>query len=301
MIFFGKPPRLSGVCAVLLVLLGAWLLSSCGGKKDDKAPTQTAAKVNRSEITVHQINFLLQQRRIPAEQTNLAGRQALERLIDQELTLQKAAELKIDRDVKVMQQVEAARRDIVAHAYIERIVNGVSEPTGDDVREYYDQHPALFKERRVFTFQELNIPAPPDQIAELRSALSSARNIGAFMDMLKAKGIKFSTVQVTKGAEQLPLSSLAAYAKLKDGQAVLNAAPSGVQVLVLLSSVSQPVSLAQARPAIEQFLLNERKRVLIESDLDELRTNAKIEYVGEYVKQTKAALPTSSESPKELK
>ncbi|MES2886713.1 MAG: EpsD family peptidyl-prolyl cis-trans isomerase [Pseudomonadota bacterium] len=301
MIFFGKPTRLPGVCAVLLFLSGACLLSSCGEKKDDKAATQTAAKVNRSEITVHQINFLLQQRRVPAEQASVASKEALERLIDQELTLQKAAELKIDRDVKVMQQLEAARRDIVARAYIERIVNGVSEPTVDDVREYYDKHPALFKERRVFTFQEVNIPATPDKMAELRSALSSAKNIGAFMEMLKAKSTPFTTAQVTKGAEQLPLASLAAYAKLKDGQTVLNTVPSGVQVLVLLNSVNQPVSLAQAQPAIEQFLLNERKRVLIESDLDELRTNAKIEYVGDYVKQSKTALPTSPESPKELK
>ena len=43
--------------------------------------------------------------------------------------------------------------------------------------------------------------------------------------------------------------------------------PNGVQVVVLAGSRSQPVSEEQARPAIEQFLLNERKRKLVEDDL----------------------------------
>ena len=44
----------------------------------------------------------------------------------------------------------------------------------------------------------------------------------------------------------------------------------------------QPVSLQQATPAIEQFLLNERKRRLVADDLQALRTAAKIEYVGDF-------------------
>jgi hypothetical protein len=55
-----------------------------------------------------------------------------------------------------------------------------------------------------------------------------------------------------------------------------------VQVVVLAGSRSQPVSEEQARPAIEQFLLNERKRKLIEDDIKAMRAGAKIEYVGKF-------------------
>ena len=43
----------------------------------------------------------------------------------------------------------------------------------------------------------------------------------------------------------------------------------------------QPVSLQQATPAIEQFLLNEGKRRVIADDLQDLRRKATIKYVGD--------------------
>ena len=79
-----------------------------------------------------------------------------------------------------------------------------------------------------------------------------------------------------------PLNSLDAFARMKDGQAALVPAANGVQVVVLAGSRSQPVSEEQARPAIENYLLNERKRKLIEDDRKALRGAAKIEYVGKF-------------------
>ena len=97
------------------------LLTGCGDKKE-KSASQTAVKVNKSEITVHQINFVLQQQRgLKPEQTDAASKQILERLIDQELALQKADDLKVDRDPRVVQQLEAAKRDIIARAYLDKV------------------------------------------------------------------------------------------------------------------------------------------------------------------------------------
>jgi hypothetical protein len=86
---------------------------------------------------------------------------------------------------------------------------------------------------------------------------------------------------------------------MKDGQHLFNAMPGGAQVLVLAGSRSQPVDEARAVPAIEQFLLNERKRKVIDDDLKALRSGSKIEYVGEYAKAGGAAAPAvaASEAP----
>jgi hypothetical protein len=51
-----------GMFAVALAV-AATLLVGCGDKKTEKVATQTAAKVNKEEITVHQINFVLAQQR----------------------------------------------------------------------------------------------------------------------------------------------------------------------------------------------------------------------------------------------
>jgi len=55
-----------------------------------------------------------------------------------------------------------------------------------------------------------------------------------------------------------------------------------VQVVVLAGSRSQPVSLDQARPAIEQYLMNERRRKLADEDLKAMRAAARIAYRGQF-------------------
>ena len=277
-------------------------LTACGDKKDkDKPATQTAAKVNKEEITVHQINAVLQQQRgLKPEQADEAGRRALERLIDQELAVQKAAELKVDRDPRVLQMLEAARRDIIARAYVEKIGDGATKPTPAEIKTYYDANPALFKERRVYQLQELAIEVAPDQIATLRTKLQAAKSINDFVEYLKANNIKYAANQAVRGAEQLPLAALPALANMKDGQAMLNPTPTGAQVVVLAGSRAEAVEEQRAAPAIEQFLLNERKRKIVIDDLKALRGSAKVAYAGKYAASAPAATevekaPTAAE------
>jgi EpsD family peptidyl-prolyl cis-trans isomerase len=277
----------------LAVVAAAVVLAGCGEKKD-KAASQTAAKVNKDEITVHQINFVMQQQRgLRPEQAEAASRQILERLVDQQLALQKADDLKIDRDPRVVQQMEAARREIVARAYLEKVGESAAKPTPEEIKKYYDEKPALFSERRVYNIQEIAIEAKPEQYAELRDKLGSSKDINAFLEYLKASDIRFSGNQAVRAAEQLPLGSLEAFAKMKDGQAMMVPAQNGLQVVLLAGSRSQPVTEEQARPAIEQYLLNDRKRKLVEDDLKAMRAAAKIEYVGKFA-QAAASAPAAA-------
>ncbi len=281
--------RRGGRVLALSLLATAALLAGCGEKKD-KAATQTAAKVNKDEITVHQINFVLQQQRnLRPEQADAASRQILERLVDQQLALQKADDLKIDRDPRVVQQLEAARREVLSRAYVEKVGEAAAKPTPEEIKQYYDQKPALFRERRVYSIQEIAIEAKPEQVNELRDQLASAKNINEFIEYLKAKEYRFSGNQAVRAAEQLPLNSLDAFARMKDGEAMLAPNPNGVQVVLLAGSRSQPVSEEQARPAIEQYLLNDRKRKLVEDDMKAMRAAAKVEYLGKFAEPAASA------------
>ena len=267
----------------LALAVGATLLAGCSDKKKDKAATQTAAKVNKEEITVHQINFILaQQRALAPEQAASASRAVLERLIDQELAIQKASDQKLDREPRVVQQIEAARREIIARAYLEKIGAGAPKPTPAEVTAYYEAHPALFKDRRVYNLQEVVLQASPEQIEAMKKVLVGSKTFPDFVAYLKANNIRFTGNEAVRAAEQLPLASVDQFAKMKDGQAIFNVRAGGAQIINLAASRPQPVTLQQATPAIEQFLLNERKRKLVADDMQALRGASKIEYMGDF-------------------
>jgi EpsD family peptidyl-prolyl cis-trans isomerase len=288
-----EPTRRPRACLALAAIAAAVLLVGCGEKKDKAS--QTAAKVNKDEITVHQINFVLQQQRnLRPEQADAASKQILERLVDQQLALQKADEMKLDRDPRVVQQLEAARRDVVARAYLEKVGEAAPKPTPEEIHKYYVEKPALFSERRIYSIQEIAIEAKPDQVAGLRDKLTGSKNIGEFIEYLKTNDFRFSGNQAVRAAEQLPLNSLETFARMKDGQAMLVPGANGVQVIVLAGSRLQPIGEEQARPAIEQFILNERRRKLIEDDVKALRAGAKIEYVGKFAEQSQAGAPAAA-------
>ncbi|MFG6432129.1 EpsD family peptidyl-prolyl cis-trans isomerase [Roseateles sp. LYH14W] len=286
-------PRVSLLAAVA----AAVLLAACGGgDKGDKA-SQTAAKVNKEEITVHQINFVLQrQPGLKPEQAEAASRQVLERLIDQELAVQKAQEQKLDRDPRVVQQIEAAKREIIARAYVERVGESVAKPASDEIAKYYNEKPALFKDRRVYSLQELQIEAKPEQFAVLRAKLAEAKSLNEFAEFLKANDFRFAGNQAVRAAEQLPLASLDNIARMKDGDSMVSPSPTGLTVLFLVGSRSQPVDEARARPAIEAFLLNQRKAEVVQKDIKALRDGSKIEYVGKFA-EAAASAPAPSAAP----
>ena len=265
------------------VVVFAVALSACSKKEKDAAASQTAAKVNKEEITVHQINFVLaQQRGIPPAEAASAGKRVLERLIDQELEIQKATDQKLDRDPRVVQQIEAARREIIARAYLEKVAQGAPKPTPQEIQKYFEEHPHLFSQRRVYRFQEVAVAAKPEQFEAVKAKAESSKNATEFVAWLQANGFRFQTNEAQRGAEQIPMGNLDRIAALKDGQSLIQQTPTGATVLFLAASKSEPVDLQRATAAIEQFLLNDRRRKILEDDRKAMRAGAKIEYVGAY-------------------
>lgn len=272
-------PRGARWLLTMAVVLAA---AGCGERKVDA--TQVAARVNQSDITVHQINFLLQQdRSVRPDQLDAAGKRVLETLIDQELAVQKAVELKLDRDPQVVQALEAARREVLARAYKERVTQGVTRAGSEEARSFYDATPSLFKERRVYSLQELVIDAPPAKQAAITELLAKSKTADEFADALKAEGLRYTGSHAVKPAEQLPMGLVDRFAKMKDGEsAVLSDAPN-MRVVFIAASRIEPVSFERAVPAIEQYLATLAKRRAIDDNLKALRTAAQITYQGKFV------------------
>lgn len=278
--------------AVVLSFVG------CGDKKEgaEKAATQVAAKVNGDEITVHQLNFELSKLgNLSPEQAKQAANQVLKSMVDQQLMVQKAVADKVDRDPQVVQTLEAARRQILAQALIQKMTANQAAPTDAELADYYTQHPALFAERRIYRLQEINVQVTPDNVDAVKARLQQTKNLGDFVDWLKAENIPARAGQSTKTAEQLPLELLPRVHALKDGQALTFSAPGALNILVVVNSQTQPLTQEQAKPMIERYLGNAKKREVAEAELKKLKEAAKVEYLGDYVDAGKEADKAASE------
>lgn len=283
-------PQLA-VRSIALTVIAAAILTACGGEGGEKkAATQVAAKVNSGEVSVHQINQVMQRTNVAdPEQAKAASRQVLERLIDQELLVQQAVDKKLDRDPKTLQAIEAARREILARAYLEQVSGTAVKPSDAEIKDYYGKHPELFSERRIFNLRELAIAAGPDFLPKLEQFMAQPRNLQQIAEWLRSENIRFTANAVTKPAEQLPLEMVKSVHQIKDGQLGVLRTNGGILVLEVAASRSVPVDENAAKPVIEQFLLNQRKGELAQGEVKKLRDAAKVEYMGEFTAPAPAA------------
>jgi EpsD family peptidyl-prolyl cis-trans isomerase len=290
-----------GARALLLAPAVAVMIAACGKEDGTKTATQVAAKVNREEITVHQLNNAMAQfRNLNPEQQKAATRQVLERMIDQELLVQKAIEKKLDREPRVMQSIEASRRQILSQAYVEQLSAQVQRPSADEIRKFYGERPELFAERKIYRLQELAIPARAEITAQLlEEQVRKAKSLNDVVAWLKSLNVPFNASLTVKGAEQLPLEVVPRLAQLQVGQVMLMPAQQGYLLVQVAATEKQPLDEKQAQPFIEQFLMNQKRLELARGELKSLRDTAKIEYIGDFAADApaKAAKGAKAEQP----
>lgn len=269
-------------------------LAGCGDKgKDENKATQVAAKVGADEVTVHQINHeLAKLGNVPAAQARQAANRVLNALVDQQLFMQKAMEQKLDRNPNVVQAIESARRQILAQSYLEKLTAAVPKPGDTEIKAFYDQHPELFAQRRIYQLQELQVQAGADKTEAVKAKLAAVRNLGEFVDWLKAENIPAKGGQSVKAAEALPLELLSRLRNLKDGQVLSVSTPGGYNILHLVGSRVEPLAEAQARPLVEQYLMNSKRREIAQQELKKLRDATELKYFGDYTDAAK--VPTAA-------
>jgi len=272
--------------AALVACVTIVLLSACGDESKDKPASQTAAKVNGDEVTVHQINAQLQRAaggNMPqGANAEAAGKRILENLIDQTLLVQEAKEAKLDRDPQVLQLLESARRQILAQAYIDRQA-AATPPTQDEIKDFYAKNPDLFEHRRVYAFREF-LFARTSFTDPIRDQLNAAKSPADIAKVLNTAGIRYRETNSTRPAEALPIEALPRIAKLNKGDTLAFTDQNLANVLMLIDYAEQPVQLERATPLIQQYLVNQKKREIAQSKVKELRAKGKVEYVGSYAK-----------------
>lgn len=255
---------------MLALLATGSMLAGCGPAAEH-AGQQLIARVNGVEISARQLG------------PGAAGiAQALEKVIDRELLVQKALEAGLERDPQVVSQIDNARREVLAQAWIERAARAASKPSRDEVRAFYVENPGLFSERRIYRTREISVSANADMVDALRSQAATGRDIDELAAWLRARGASAVVVNETQPAEQRPLAFLPALSRMRPGELAVLSIPNGATVIQLVEAQEAPLSIEEAAPLIETFLAGRKRLAVAEAELKRLRETARIEYVAQF-------------------
>lgn len=282
----------------LIALIVGVALSGCGDKSSDFKASQSLARVNGKEITIHQLNEELGRANVQPGQKEAATKQILQSLIDRQLLEQAALKAKVDRDPNVMQAIERAKSQLIAQAYLQSKVANIAKPEKSEVDDFYKQNPQLFSARKLVEMEQVLIDSRHIN-DEFKAALGGFKTLQEVAAWLDSKGIQYDRGEVARSIAELPPQISERLKDARRGQLfVIGMGPR--TMLVLMDSVKDsPVSFADATPQIEQYLLNKKRKEVGEAEIKKLRSEAKIEYLDKSIEVPKdlekAEKPKSSD------
>lgn len=266
-----------------LIALMALALTACDKNVDKKPSTQIVAKVNDVEITMHQINRVVKgMQTVSVDNVASVRREALEKLIDQQIIVEKAKKENLDRTPDVIMAIEAAKKDILAKAYIQKLVMNSTRTKSNDIKEYFNEHPALFSERRIFNFEDIGFQRVAELMPALRAEVAQQKTMPEIAAWLREKGVKYTGGTYVRPAEQIPLAILPRLQYAKAGEVLLVEIDNAVHLIHVIKYEESPIDLAAATPFIKSYFINTNGKQLITDKLKQFRKEAKVEYVGEY-------------------
>jgi EpsD family peptidyl-prolyl cis-trans isomerase len=265
----------AGVLSALAAVLVVAFTSAERG-----ASGRAAVTVNGIPITDNQIRSMVGRLQGAWPDDDARRRAAVERLIEQQLLASAALADKVHDEPQVADALADARNQILAQIYIDRKTASLPAPSASAIAAYYDGHPELFSERRVYRLQEIVIEVPGAQRPAVEAQYGKIRTLNDMIAWLDANRIPYRTGAAEKPAEALPADLLPHLAKLKEGETVRVATPIGLTIVQLVGSRPAPLQLAEARPSINGFLANQAKAAAVRKLVQELRTRATIEYPG---------------------
>ena len=280
----------------LSVAMAVLVLAGCD-KEEKKDATQVIAKVGDAEVTVHQLNHALSRLQgIKPEQAELARQKLAKSLVDQQVLVKDAMADKLDRDPNVLMDIEGARREILANAYMPRHLTA-GKPAEGEVKAYYEQHPDLFAQRKVYDLLVIRLQnVDRDKLAEIGKRADAGASLVELQAFLSEQGFATSVASEQKGAEHLPLEALPKFAQLQARKVLVLSAGSNVALYEVVNSKAESVPVERAKPFIEAYLGNKSRAAQAEKLFADLKQKASIQYQGDFAKlaQTDAAKPAAA-------
>lgn len=273
-------------------------LAACDHKPAESDGSQVVAKVNDHEITVHQVDYQLQNvmaqgGKIDAAAAEGARKEIINKLITQQLLVQKAKAEELDRNPNILLAMENARETVLAQAYLEKVASGVQAPTEDQTAKYYNDHPELFGQRKLYQGEQITLGKSVGK-DEINERLKKSKSPKEVVEWLKGKIPNMTAAPFSAPAEGLSFEILPALSKMTAGETKAIETSSNIVVIHLIAVKDQPVNLQTAKTAIARYLINKQRTDLIEKEIASLRQAAHIEIKDEKDNKAKPAVAASA-------
>lgn len=249
-----------------------------------KDNTQVVATVNNQEITVHQLNQAISSM---GEQGQTADMQSmreavLQNMIVQTLMQQEANKADLDRDPQVMQSIEAAKRQVLASAYMQQYTTITPSVSDADVEGYYASNTDLFANRKLFVYDQVTVEADSPKYLDAQKKLQQIDDLKSFTAWLDNNNVPFNTITKSKTSENIQPNLLKALSTLDIGQVGFLNLADGLVIIQVKDKQQQPVKLEMAAPAIKTHLQNQQRKQQVEQVVAMLKQDAVIKYSEEY-------------------
>jgi EpsD family peptidyl-prolyl cis-trans isomerase len=203
-------------------------------------------------------------------------RRAADALIDEEFLYRRAIAANLDSNPQLAEAIERSRRRLLARAYAEEEVFAHVPISKQEQLDYYTQNPALFAERRIYSFTSYKLDAPLQ--GELLKHIRVAATVNNIERLLRSASIPFSRVEQTRAAEQLSRQTLLIFSHANVGSVLPVQSDAGYFVAVLRAIEARPLDWPVAQSVIARRLQQMRGRTTLAALLAKDRASANIAY-----------------------
>lgn len=274
-----KKGTLSGALA-LLAVVGLVSCSQQTSPEEKVGRSLPLVKVNDVEITTQQpVNDAVLADGRPSATKEAVKKQALEVMIDRQLLQEEAKRNKLDSDPEVIQAIDRAKTKILADSYLKSKFETLDTPSKDKVDAYFNAHPELFTQRKVFYMHEL-VVATKDFSAPLKARLDSAKSIEQVATWLDTNRVPYKRTQLSRSTADLAPEMITKLQTMRKNQLFVIKAGEYSMLSSVYDVKPSPVTAEDAAPQIALFLRNKKRQEIGEAELERLRASAKIEYLG---------------------
>lgn len=263
--------------SIIAVVAVSVLASGC----NRKAEGQTVAVVNGDEITVPDLNFAVNQAKVPegADKTQVRN-QILQQLVDRRLLAQQARKEGIDKTPEFLNRERQADEELLITMLANRRLKTAQLPSERDTDNYIATHPEIFGDRETWTLNQVFYPTPTDN--QINSEILAAKTLDDLVAILKKHNIAFQQQTNRLDTAVIPPELYSKLKTLSPGEPFAMAAGGRTVASVVTSREPHPLSGDQAKPVAVDAMRKAQTATSIEGLLKSLRNSAKIEYQSGY-------------------